>query len=132
MRTITAITAGLLVTICGCSDTGDIASPPASSRCVGTWECSEPLPNSDVLLTIQWSARSDGLCNYVMTTSDGRALSQAGTWSFSDGVLYEVFEDGSKGKASVVFPDENTMRLTILDNGVPDYTGRVRDYRRVM
>lgn len=58
------------------------------------------------------------------------AASGNGTWRYSDGILFERFPDGGSGKSRIRWIDENHFELTILDNGIPAYTGLKRQYYR--
>jgi hypothetical protein len=58
------------------------------------------------------------------------AASGNGTWRYSDGILFERFPDGGSGKSRIRWIDEKHFELTILDNGIPAYTGLKRQYYR--
>ena len=74
---------------------------------------------------------SDGNTRYFFRDPRGRTAKDTGTWQYSDGILFERFSNGASGRGSIRWIDDNTVELTIIDNGVPAYAGMKRTYRRV-
>jgi hypothetical protein len=96
----------------------------ASQQFVGTWKFTGTELGRPV--EIFWHIRPDGTCTYVFPNGER----QDGTWQYSDGVIFERFQNGARGKGRVQVIDINQFDLTILDNGVPAYTGLKRRYIR--
>ena len=74
---------------------------------------------------------SDGNTRYLFKDARGRTATDTGTWQYSDGILFERFSNGASGRGSIRWIDDDTVELTIIDNGVPAYAGVKRIYRRV-
>jgi hypothetical protein len=113
------------------SPSSSTVTTPPSTQCVGTWQCSEEYLDTGIDITITWHTRPDGTCTYTFTLPDGTSETKNSSWRFSDGVLYETLADGSKAKARIEFSGTSKMKLTIIDNGVPASSGKVRNYKRL-
>ena len=113
------------------SSASPVASPTprSSAALVGTWRTSvvENGQNMEINVTFL----SSGDTRYLFKDARGRTATDKGTWQYSDGTLFERFSSGASGKASIRWIDDNTVELTIIDNGVPSYIGLKRLYRRV-
>ena len=102
----------------------------SSWKLVGTWRAE--VVELGVPTTITYTFNSDGTSDSTFTDSQGNARAPShATWRYSDGMLYETYEDGSSGRCSIDWKDDDTFELTILDNGVPAYSGLKRLYKRV-
>lgn len=106
---------------------------PMRADLVGVWETRNVEQGRDV--AIAWIVKDDGTLDYEFVV-DGQAFrGSTGTWQVDgDGMLTERWNrDGGTvetGRASLQLLDANTLKLTIIDNGEPSYTGKVRIYRR--
>lgn len=100
---------------------------------VGVWETHNSEHGRDV--RIVWTVRADSSLDYDFVVDGVGSRGSTGTWDFRDGTLYEswVRPDGSTGAGHAALEriDENTFRLTVIDNGDPGYRGLVRIYRRL-
>lgn len=105
------------------------SATPTASSLVGTWQ-TEVFENGE-RTEITVTFRADGSSNYAFKYSDGKEATDYGTWQYSDGTLFEKFSNGASGKGSIKWIDQDNIELTIIDNGVPAYTGLKRRYRRV-
>jgi hypothetical protein len=104
-------------------------TPRSSAALIGTWRTNvvENGQNQEINVTFL----SDGDTQYLFKDTRGRTATDKGTWQYSDGMLFERFSNGASGKASIRWIDDNTLELTIIDNGVPSYIGVKRLYRRI-
>ena len=93
-----------------------------SSALVGTWRAD--IDEFGESGTIWFTMNESGRSRYA-----GAAWG-TGTWRYSDGILFERFPDGVSGKSRIRWIDEKHFELTILDNGIPAYTGLKRQYYR--
>jgi len=105
-------------------------TPRSSAALVGAWRTNVVENGQDMQINVTFL--SDGDSRYFFKDARGRTATDKGTWQYSDGILFERFSNGSSGKASIKWIDDNTVELTIIDNGVPSYIGVKRLYRRVM
>jgi len=105
-------------------------TPRSSAALVGAWRTNVVENGQDMQINVTFL--SDGDSRYLFKDARGRTATDKGTWQYSDGILFERFSNGSSGKASIKWIDDNTVELTIIDNGVPSYIGVKRVYRRVM
>jgi hypothetical protein len=100
---------------------------------VGVWETRNNELGRDV--QVIWTARSDGSLDYDFVIDGVTSRGSTGTWDFRDGILVEKWHrnDGSTaiGRGSIEKLDDNTFRLTVIDNGHPEYRGLQRIYRRL-
>lgn len=99
---------------------------------IGVWETRNMEFGRDV--RVFWTVRRDNSLDYDFVV-DGEAFrGSTGTWDFRDGILYEswVRPDGSTGagRAAIERIDDDTFKLTVIDNGAEEYRGLVRIYRR--
>jgi hypothetical protein len=84
---------------------------------------------------IIWSLFRDGRLAYEFNVNGIWSRGSDGTWVFEGDVMTEhwIREDGSRGlgRGKVEKIDDNTISLTILDNGHEPYRGMVRISRRI-
>ena len=105
-------------------------SPTIQARqLVGVWRTNvyENQQNTEINYTFM----ADGSSRMVFKRSDGSTGTDSGTWQYSDGILFERFSNGASGKGSIRWIDDNHFEITIIDNGIPAYSGLKRRYRRV-
>jgi hypothetical protein len=100
-----------------------------SWKLVGTWRTN--VTEVGVKEEITYTFNANGTSDVVFKDSKGRTSEDHGTWQYSDGVLFERFSNGVSGKGSIEWIDNDTMVITIIDNGVPAYSGLKRRYWRV-
>jgi hypothetical protein len=101
-----------------------------SRRLVGAWRAkvSELGDNYEVTFT----ANTDGTYQYSARNAQGQTTTEdSGMWQYSEGILYQRFSNGASGKGSIEWIDDDTFELTIIDNGIPAYSGLKRRYQRV-
>jgi hypothetical protein len=83
---------------------------------------------------IIWTVSPDGSLAYQFIIDGVGGDKSSGTWSIEGDVLTErwirAFGNIVTGTGRVERVDDNTLRLVIIDNGHPDYSGKVRIYRR--
>lgn len=100
---------------------------------VGAWETHNVELGHDV--RVVWTVREDGTLAYDFEVDGVASIGSTGTWDFRDGTLYEYWNrpDGShgEGRAQIERIDDDHFKLTVIDNGAPDYRGLVRIYRRL-
>jgi hypothetical protein len=104
-------------------------TPRTSDSLVGSWRTNVTENGQATEITVIFL--SEGDTHYRFKDAKGRTAYDTGTWQYSDGTLFERFSSGASGKSSLRWIDDDTVELTILDNGVPAYTGLKRIYRRV-
>ena len=104
-------------------------TPRSSAALVGAWRTNVVENGQAQEITVTFLP--DGETRYLFKDARGRTATDKGTWQYSDGILFERFSSGASGKASIKWIDDNTVELTIIDNGVPSYIGMKRLYRRV-
>ena len=109
------------------SVTSDNKSP--SWQLVGVWRANVTEQGDKYEITVTFN--SDGTYKHVAKDARGRTAIGNGTWQYSDGILYQIFSNGASGKGPVRWIDNNTFELTIIDNGVPAYSGIKRRFRRI-
>lgn len=99
---------------------------------VGTWATRNVEFGRDV--EIFWTLWKDGKLAYRFSIDGIPFDGSTGTWDFDGTFMRERWNrtDGSVGSGygSVEWIDDDTIRLTIVDNGEPSYTGMSRVYRR--
>jgi hypothetical protein len=100
-----------------------------SAKLVGVWRTNVTELGSTMEITYTFLA--DGTARGVFKDTKGRTGTDRGTWQYSDGILYEKFSNGASGKGSIEWIDNDTVVITIIDNGVPAYNGVKRRYRRI-
>lgn len=100
-----------------------------SWQLVGAWRANVNEQGDKYELTVTFN--SDGTYKFVSKDTRGRKSTDDGTWQYSDGILHQTFSNGASGKGSIEWIDNNTFELTIIDNGVPVYSGIKRRYRRI-
>lgn len=96
---------------------------------VGSWRTNVTENGQATEITVTFLAEGD--TRYRFKDAKGRTANDTGTWQYSDGILFERFSTGASGKGSLRWIDDDTVELTIIDNGVPAYAGLKRIYRRV-
>lgn len=104
----------------------DTSSP--SWKLVGVWRANVSEFGKKSEITVTWNA--DGTVKVLIKDAQGQGTAD-GMWRYSSGIVYETYSDGSSGKGSVKWIDNNTLELTIIDNGVPAYSGLKRIYHRI-
>jgi len=104
-------------------------TPRPSSALVGSWRTNVNEGGQATEITVIFSTEGD--TRYRFKDAKGRTANDTGTWQYSDGILFERFSNGASGKSSIRWIDDDTVELTIIDNGVPAYAGLKRTYRRV-
>jgi len=105
------------------------SATPESAQLVGTWRANVYEDKENVEIT--YTFYSNGSSKAIFKTSDGQSQTHYGNWRYSDGTLFETFSDGGSGKATIRWIDHDNCELTIIDNGVPLYSGLKRRYRRI-
>ena len=84
---------------------------------------------------IVWRLWENGRLDYDFWVDGAVLPGSSGTWDWRDGIMHERWEraDGrvDLGTGRIERIDDNTLRLTIVDNGDPSYTGKIRIYRRI-
>ncbi len=103
------------------------ASP--SWRLVGSWQAS--VSEFGQQMEVSLNIKADGTCTYYIRAADGRTANQNGLWQYSNGIFYETFPSGAIGKGSITWINNDAFIVTIIDNGVPAYSGLKRRYRRL-
>ena len=100
---------------------------------VGAWETRTTEFGRDV--RIIWTLWDDGRLAYDFVVDGVASRGSDGTWGYRDGIMREdwVRPDGSTGmgRGTVEKIDDNTLRLTIIDNGSAEYQGLSRIYKRL-
>ena len=104
-------------------------NPPKSFQLVGTWRSRVSEFGQQYEITVRFAP--EGTATYLMKDAMGRTATMMGTWQYSDGLLYERFSNGASGKGSINWVDTDNFVLTIIDNGVPAYSGIKRYYHRL-
>lgn len=104
-------------------------TPRSSAALVGSWRTKVVENGQAMEITVTFL--SDGNTRYLFKDARGRTATDTGTWQYSDGILFERFSNGASGRGSIRWIDDDTVELTIIDNGVPAYAGVKRIYRRV-
>lgn len=98
----------------------------------GEWVTRNEEQGRDV--EVFWTVRADGTLGYRFVIDGIASLGNPGTWTLEGDTLTEVwqrpFGGTGRGIAKLERIDDNTMRLIIIDNGHPDYAGKIRIYRR--
>ena len=103
-------------------------SVPKSWNLVGTWRAN--VVEQGVPLEITLHLRPDGTSTYYFRSQLGQTQVD-GTWRYSNNVLYEEFGNGGRGQAALDWITDNQFELTIIDNGIPAYSGLKRIYHRL-
>jgi serine/threonine-protein kinase len=98
-----------------------------AQRLVGVWRANVNELGTSTAIT--YTFKSDGTSRALFKTPRGTGTDQ-GTWRYSDGILHERFSNGASGKGSIRWIDDDTFEITIIDNGVPAYSGLKRIYHR--
>ena len=112
------------------NQTWEAKNDSPSWKLVGTWRAE--VVELGVPTTITYTFNSDGTSESTFTDGHGKPGTPShASWSYSDGMLYETYADGSSGRCSIDWKDDDTFELTILDNGIPAYSGLKRLYKRV-
>lgn len=99
---------------------------------LGTWETRNTEQGRDV--RIIWTLKPDRSLDYEFEVDGDAFKGSSGTWDYRGGVMHERWSrpDGTAGmgRGRIERIDDDTIGLTIIDNGDPSYTGLVRIYRR--
>lgn len=109
------------------SSSSDNKSP--SWQLVGSWRANVTEQGGKYELTVTFN--SDGTYKFVSKDAQKRRFTENGTWQYTDGILHQIFANGASGKGSIKWIDSNTFELTIIDNGVPAYSGVKRRWHRI-
>jgi hypothetical protein len=102
---------------------------PTATQLVGTWRTNVYEDKQQVEITYTFLA--NGSSKAVFKTGAGTAQTHYGEWRYSDSTLFETFASGASGKGAIRWIDHDNFELTIIDNGVPLYSGLKRRYRRI-
>jgi hypothetical protein len=102
---------------------------PTAKSLVGTWRTDVVENGQRTEITVTF--RADGETNYVFKDARGKTSTDSGTWQYSDETIFERFSNGASGRGSIKWIDQDNIELTIIDNGVPAFTGLKRRYRRI-
>lgn len=95
---------------------------------IGTWKTH--LVNADgSACNISWTLKANGSASYLITANN-QQYSITSSWSLNDGILTELNEYGQRAKGYVELVNANKLKITIIDNGVPQERGQVRYYTR--
>jgi hypothetical protein len=100
-----------------------------SWKMVGVWRANSTEFGDRVEMI--FTANADGTYQFFARNAQGATARDYGTWQYSDGILYQRFSNGASGKGSVVWLDNDTFEITIIDNGTPASSGMKRRYHRV-
>ena len=103
-------------------------TPRTAQALVGTWRTSDVENGLPTEVTVTFLP--DGNTRYAFKQR-GKTATDTATWQYSDGMLFERYSTGTTGKVSIRWIDDNHFEATIIDNGVPAYSGRKRDYHRI-
>ena len=99
---------------------------------VGAWTTRNVEFGRDV--EIVWTLWRDGTLAYRFAVDGIPFEGSRGTWVYDGTLMHEQWDrpDGTvgAGRGSVEWIDNDTIRLTIVDNGDPTYRGMSRVYRR--
>ena len=99
---------------------------------VGEWSTRNVEFGRDV--EIFWTLFADGRLAYRFVVDGVSSEGSRGTWTVEGNRLEErwIIADGrtETGTGMIEWIDDNTLRVTIVDNGNPDYERNVRIYRR--
>ena len=98
-----------------------------SARMVGQWKAD--VVEDGVPIQIRWNIRSNGSTTYNFITPNGTIIKNGG-WRYSDGGMYEELADGGRAQSTIRWINSNAFELTIVDNGIPMYSGLKRMYYR--
>ncbi len=102
---------------------------PSAQSLVGVWRTNVYESGQTTEITYEFLA--DGTSKMEFKSDHGNTGKDSGTWQYSDGTLFERFSNGSSGKGSIKWINNDEFEITIIDNGVPAYNGLKRRYRRV-
>lgn len=102
---------------------------PSAQNLVGAWRTNVYENGQTTEITYEFLA--DGTSKMEFKSDHGETGRDSGTWQYSDGTLFERFSNGSSGKGSIRWINNDEFEITIIDNGVPAYNGLKRTYRRV-
>ncbi len=110
-------------------DTSTVDATP-SRRLVGAWRAK--VSELGDTYEVTFTAHTDGTYQYSARNAQGQTTTEdSGMWQYSEGILYQRFSNGASGKGSIEWIDDDTFELTIIDNGIPAYSGIKRRYHRV-
>lgn len=79
--------------------------------------------------TIYFTMYADFTSEYSFVIGDGISFG-AGGWAYENGILYESWSYGRKGKGRITWVDRDHFIITIINNGDPAYQGLKRHYFR--
>jgi hypothetical protein len=103
-------------------------SVPKSWNLVGTWRAN--VVEQGVPMEITWHVRPDGTDTYYFRSQLGQTQVD-GTWRYSNNVLFEEYRNGGRGRGALRWITDNQFELSIIDNGIPAYSGLKRIYQRL-
>lgn len=102
----------------------------AQNLLIGTWKTH--LVNADgSTYDVSWTLKVDGSAYYLIKVNNGQQYSITSSWSLYNGILTELNEYGQQAKGYVELLNSNKLKVTIIDNGVPQERGQVRYYTRL-
>lgn len=97
----------------------------------GVWETNVDEP-VDGKCTIRVVWKSDNTADATFNYENGNVYKTTVKWNYKDGIYDEVYEDGSTGKAKIVWVNKNEFKLYIVENqDTENYEGRFRVYKRI-
>jgi hypothetical protein len=96
----------------------------------GTWFTivDEPV-DGKCTIEVQWN--SDYTTKIDFKYENGQVYTTSSKWEYNDPIYYEIFPDGTNGKAKIKWINKNKFELMIIENqDTENYQGRVRVFER--
>lgn len=104
----------------------------SSTYLVGEWVSRSTEFGREV--EIFWTLWPDGKLHYRFIVDGVASEGSRGTWTIEGTIVTENWirpnGETETGRGTIEWIDDNTLRLSIIDNGNADYQGMVRVYRR--
>ncbi len=91
-------------------------------KLVGTWRA-DFLESGQPFSTVA-QLRRDGTIYGEVLAANGVVRTLVGRWGYSNGMLFELYSDGSSAQSSVKWLTDNQVELTIVNNGTASQAGR--------
>ena len=95
---------------------------------VGTWQADIVEDGTSTRMTLH--LRPDGTCTYLVQDSGGY-ITVNGYWRYFGNSIFEALDGGGHGQGTIEWINNNEFKITIIDNGNPAASGRVRRYHRL-